>query len=514
MKNKILECANKNYNGSFRFFKPKLLETLLGKGSVNIIKNEISEKLHHPTPLLIHCFVNDIKHPPVCHCGNDTKFNATTKQFMQYCSNECKWLDNENIQKKKRKTCLEKYGAINVLASDFGKEKSKTTMEEKYGVDNFTKSEEYKLIATGRKHKQTTKEKRQNTLRKKFYESLEDKYSNFKPLFSFDEYEGVKGYKQYKWLCKECNNEIFSSIDNGAPPVCPICSPVGTKHELLVRDFLDQFGVDYFYNWRGIPSKREIDVYIPSMNLGIEICGLFWHSTSRGCEKDYHLSKLEECQISGIELITIFDDEFYNKLKLTLKRIKSKIGMVKRKIYARKCKIVEIGSGKSKTFLEKYHIQGAINSSIRYGLEYNGRMVALMTFNKGRMTTGNKNENGVYELGRYCTVSNFSIVGGAGKLFKHFVKKHNPTKIYSYCDRRWNTGKMYETLGMKFVKNTDPNYYYTKDCKARLHRTRFQKHKLKEMPSYDPNLSESEIMKQEKYHKIYDCGSILFEWHP
>jgi len=367
----------------------------------------------------------------------------------------------------------------------------------------------------GRTSSPETIEKIKRSHRTLFYDSLSTRHPNFIPLFSLEDYIGVKGYIEYKWICKTCKNEFMSSIDNGSSPVCPTCTPVGTKHELVIRNFLDSKGIQYEYNYRKIlPSKKEIDVYIPSLKLGIEICGLWWHSTvvpSYG--KLDHLAKHIECEQEGIRLITIFDDEFYQKKKIVLKRIASNIGAVKRKIFARKCKIVEISPNICKSFLNKYHIQGYIGGKYRYGLTYRNKLVALMTFNKGRMATGNTSKEDIYELGRYCTIANFSIVGGAGKLFQHFIKTVNPKEIFSYCDKRWNTGKVYGQIGMKFVKDTPINYYYTKDFKSKLHRVRFQKSKLTNFPSYDNALTEEEIMKKEKYFRIYDCGSKLYIWN-
>lgn len=133
-----------------------------------------------------------------------------------------------------------------------------------------------------------------------------------------------------------------------------------------------------------------------------------------------------------------------------------------------------------------------------------------MTFNKGRMVTGNTQKEGVYELSRYCSISNFSVIGGPSKLLSYFIRNNHVHKIYSYCDKRWNNGKLYEKLGMSHIRDTQPNYSYTKDCKNRLHRSRFQKHKLKDFENYDDNLTEEEIMRLEKYHRIYDCGSKFY----
>lgn len=514
IKEKIQNIADKKYKGGFRHIKPKFLKDLIGAEGVKQLYSKLSPELHNPYSLAIHCFMNDIHESPICTCGNKTKFNTTTKKFLQYCSNKCKWENNDKIQETKRQTCLEKYGAINILASDYGKSKILQTNMEKYGVSNYTKTDEYKQSVVGRTHSEETKQKTRDTHRIKFYNSFQFRYKHCKPLFTVDEYEGVKGYKKYKWLCNKCNQEFISSCDNGSSPICNHCSPVGTKHELVVRDYLDTLNIPFTYNNRTIlPSGKELDVYIPSLNLGIEISGLWWHSTAVPTyNKIDHISKHNECESLGIRLITLFDDEFYENKKLVLQRIKNAVGKVKRKIYARKCEIVDISKDECSKFLNKYHIQGNIWGTHRYGLKYKNRLVAVMTFNENRYATGKKRIDNIYELGRYCTISNFKIVGGAGKLFNHFIKTVNPLEVYSYCDKRWNSGGVYEVIGMKFVKDTPPNYFYTKYFKERYNRLQFQKHMLKRFPSYDNNLTEEEIMRREKFYRTWDCGSKLYKW--
>ena len=88
-----------------------------------------------------------------------------------------------------------------------------------------------------------------------------------------------------------------------------------------------------------------------------------------------------------------------------------------------------------------------MNSSIKIGLFYNNELVSLMTFGKMRMAMGSKSEIGEYEMYRFCNKLNTSIVGGASKLFKYFLKTYNPHKITSYADRRYFDGNLYEKLG-------------------------------------------------------------------
>ena len=69
---------------------------------------------------------------------------------------------------------------------------------------------------------------------------------------------------------------------------------------------------------------------------------------------------------------------------------------------------------------------------------------------------------------------------------------------------------LYHALGFKRLKDTPPNYFYTKGNK-RLGRFGFRKSVLV-AKGYDPNKTERQIMAELGYDRIYDCGNMKFEW--
>ena len=127
-----------------------------------------------------------------------------------------------------------------------------------------------------------------------------------------------------------------------------------------------------------------------------------------------------------------------------------------------------------------------------------------MTFGKSRF-----NKSYDYELLRYCTIANFSIIGAAGKLFNYFLKNYSGS-IISYADRRWSNGNLYKQLGFEELSASAPAYYYIKDD-IRYNRVKFQKHKLSNLLEvFDPTLSESQNMYINGYIKVWDCGNLCY----
>jgi hypothetical protein len=125
-----------------------------------------------------------------------------------------------------------------------------------------------------------------------------------------------------------------------------------------------------------------------------------------------------------------------------------------------------------------------------------------MTFGKPRFSK--KYE---YELIRYCSVG--SVIGGASRLLTAFERDHNQKSIISYCDLRWGTGNLYDKLGFTKLEDTAPGYFYVKDG-SRYNRMLFMKKTLVKK-GHDPELSECQIMKNEGYRRIWDCGNGVYE---
>ena len=132
------------------------------------------------------------------------------------------------------------------------------------------------------------------------------------------------------------------------------------------------------------------------------------------------------------------------------------IGKIDNKIYARNCEIKQITNKEAKPFNETNHLQGHRNAQVTYGLFYEGKLVQLMSFSKTKYNRNLKNDD-EWEIIRGCPGSLNLVVGGVSKLFSHFVRDYNPSKVFSYCDFNKFSGISYEKLGMKFIGYTSPD---------------------------------------------------------
>ena len=291
---------------------------------------------------------------------------------------------------------------------------------------------------------------------------------------------------------------------------CPKCGYNVSQCEEEIKEYLNNNNIKYIERDRNILENKELDIFVPEYNVGIEFDGLYWHSELYK-ESSYHLKKTEECLKKGIRLIHIFEDEWLFKQDIIKSILLNVFNKIENKIYARKCCIKIVNKKEKKIFLNRNHLQGNVGSLVDIGLYYNSELVSLMCFGRERLNLGSKNrKENTWELLRFCNKLNTTVVGGASKLFKYFIDTYNPKEIISYCDRRYGTGNMYEKLGFIYSHSSQPNYFYI-EGNNRKNRFKYRKSELIKN-GFDSSKSEKEIMKERKIYRIYDCGCLCYIW--
>ena len=253
-----------------------------------------------------------------------------------------------------------------------------------------------------------------------------------------------------------------------------------------------------------------IDYYLPHEKIGFIFLSHKKHIETKIENHNKFQHATDVCEKNGIHLIHIFEDEWLNKKEICKSRIINKL-MLSERIYARKCNIISVNKEITKKFLDDNHIQGSVNSSLNYGLEYNGELVSLMTLGKLRKNLGRNNIADSYELLRFCNKKGCSVIGGASKLFNFFVKQNNPLYVISYADRRWSNGNLYEQLNFMLSHISKPNYFYVINNK-RKNRFGFRKDILIKKYGCSINDTEHNFCKNKGWYRIYDCGTKVYEW--
>ena len=215
---------------------------------------------------------------------------------------------------------------------------------------------------------------------------------------------------------------------------------------------------------------------------------------------NYHQQKSNLAADNGYFCIHIFDWDNQNKIIQMLKD--------KQRIYARECTIKEISVTEATNYLNKNHLQGYAKDKIRLGLFYSDQLVSLMTFGTPRY-----NKKYEYELIRYCTTA--KVIGGAEKLFNHFISQFSATSVVSYCDLSKFTGNVYEKLGFTLVRKSRPSkHWYNAKTKQHITDNLLRQRGFDQLfkANYGKGTSNEKLMLENDFVEIYDCGQATYVW--
>jgi hypothetical protein len=313
--------------------------------------------------------------------------------------------------------------------------------------------------------------------------------------------------------CNTCDSTFtrsrqYATTSKITPTMCHHCFPAQqgiSIQETELINFVKSIEKTIEVKNRNIINPKEIDIFIPRCNLAIEYNGLYWHSEIYK-DKNYHLNKTKDALKKNVTLIHIFEDEWINSKKIVESKIKSLLGKIEIRFYARKCIVKELDSSTANDFLKNNHIQGPGRSNVRLGLFHNDKLLSVMTFLKGDISKKIKG----WELNRFCSLIDTQVVGAAGKLFKYFINNYNPDTILSFSDNRWSKDKnhsVYKKIGFEYQHCSPPNYWYIQsNCTKR-----FSRYSLKK--PFNSSISEKELRESQGYLRVYDCGSSKWIWN-
>ena len=283
-------------------------------------------------------------------CGKRIKIETILKYpTVKYCSHKCQ-TNSEYYKEKCKQTSLEKYGVTNAFKCEEVREKYKQTCFKKYGVEHPFQSKEILekrkrgwLEKYGVEHISQSKEYKQ-IRRSNYWETfcILLKQKDIIPLFSKEEYKNDTGRKFKCLLCGEefksegtCTYKKEHKNQNGTYTTlqahniyCPHCINVYSKKEKEVFEFVKSiYNGEILENHKGMfPNKQmELDIYLPSLSLGIEFDGEYWHSKEGVKERDEKKNQL--CDEKGIKLLRIREEDWDNNRQSVKEKIKEFLGI-------------------------------------------------------------------------------------------------------------------------------------------------------------------------------------------
>jgi hypothetical protein len=383
----------------------------------------------------------------------------------------------ESVKNRSKQSFIDKYGVEHALQNPKFLKKSQQTSMNNHGRANGAQlhytDEAYAFL--------TDKSRFQDELNNNNVMSICEKYGILRPTL-------------YKWHHRHGLDILKTRIKS--------------SYEEEIAKILTDLNITFIRNYNKLCHPRQVDFYIPDHALAIEFNGLYWHSEISGKkDKTYHASKAELCKENGIQLLTIFEDEWINRHETIINHVKHLCGITDTVVGARKVIITtESMNNEIRNFLNDHHIQGKA-SMVSYVLagRVDGRLVAAMTLHSCAVGTGE------YDINRFCTDTKASYPGLFSKFLK-YIERNLPTVSFltTIADLRWSHGDVYFKSGFSLIGCIKPDYHYT-DYQKREHKFTYRKNNIRKKFNIDiTGKTEKELMESLGYDRIWDCGKLKF----
>lgn len=431
-------------------------------------------------------------HLHVCEiCGKQFEYTYLTKDRRTCGSEDC-------VQKLRESTNESLFGVKNVMQLEDVKERLKSTNQIRYGVDWPGQSAEIRGKMSdslerrfGRRFPSQIPE-----CREKFESTMESKYGG---KYTMNSEELRK--KVVSTMLKKYNVPYYCMTEDYHKFQRNLVSKINKKFAKL----LEINGINCAFEYR--IENRSYDICIPDRKIVIDIHPTITHNSymsiydknSHGLDKMYHYNKTVLAESNGWRCINVFDWDDWGKI---LSMISSK----SLTYYARDLEIRDVSKTECDNFETSNHLQGkCYGQLVRLGLYQGDKLLQLMTFGKSRYS-----KKYDWELLRLCTDSESRVVGGASKIFNHFVK-HFHGSIISYCDYSKFSGDVYLKMGMVYDHSTPPSKIWSKGSDKitdNLLRQRGYDQLFK--TNYGKGTSNEELMLDNGWLPIYDCGQKVF----
>lgn len=306
------------------------------------------------------------------------------------------------------------------------------------------------------------------------------------------------------WQCEEGHEwEAKISDRRFYKTKCPVCAlniSISRGHQ-AIYDFLVENGLSVINNDRTVLSGKEIDMYVPEKNIGIEFNGTYWHTEDTGKDKYYHYDKWEAAMHKGIQLIQIWGDEWNRNPELIKNMLLHKMGLTsQRKIFARNTKPCILSKQEAEAFLLKNHIQGYASGKYYFGLRETTGANELVS-----VIVLKQEADDVLNIVRYATSAN--VIGGFTKLISYAKKVNQPSRFVTFSDNCVSDGSLYRNNGFVVDKELEPDYrYVVRD--VRVHKFGYRLKRFREDPNliWQDGLSETELAKLNGIPRIWDAG--------
>lgn len=416
--------------------------------------------------------------PKCIVCGRPV--NIVDRKVSRYCCAACAKKDTNRATKISQTKRSQDHSIAN--------EKRRKTMLEKYGVETNSQRQDIKHVWTKTK------------LEQEIHNKLDDRnwlYDQYVTQNKSALQIGKEIGCYYGTVLAYCRKYQFKIIQHYNTSII----------EKEVCQFLEEVGIQYFSNQVGLyDDNREVDIWIPSHCLAIEIDGLRWHNELYR-ERLYHRNKTEQIK-SPNKLIHFTDKQWNEQNEICKSIIKNKLGL-STKLYGRKMSIEchYHVNDEIRALFDQNHIDGFCAGSLYIVLKDDASAIVCgAVFGSSRFGSGD-------ELIRFVTIKDHIVIGGMSKILNKYRQLRPTAELTSYVNKALFDGSSYTNDNWTRLDDSDVGYCWTNGNET-ISRYKARRSCLKKwLPQFDDNKSENENMTANGWYRMFDCGNMVFKYN-
>lgn len=219
---------------------------------------------------------------PKCHCG----------KFTSYI----------NINLGYKKTCSYSCGQLGEIK----------TLEKSYTTTKLWENLEWK--------KETSLKMREYHFNSKAKGKLEELFKKgIKPTTEISPIGGRKQLYEWEHVCGETFIKPFFRVSSIWCPRCHVSKGQGELYEEIKKLYSGKI----LANDRIAIAPKEIDIYLPDINIGFEYCGEYWHPGDGTREA----KKIQMANSAGITILEVWENNWKKNKADEIRNIKEFIKM-------------------------------------------------------------------------------------------------------------------------------------------------------------------------------------------
>ncbi|WRM43467.1 hypothetical protein [Staphylococcus phage LY01] len=300
--------------------------------------------------------------------------------------------------------------------------------------------------------------------------------------YDYDKAVSIFGCKKHGYF----ESRVENIIKGGGCPKCKFAGPSSLEDTLfnIIKKYTLYQNIK-ISNRLILGNRKEIDIFIEDIGLGIEVNGLRWHSNMIKDEhyaKTHQKEKMDIMENKGYKLINLYEDQFFNKYE----HIKNQYSKILKEILLfgdknlnidkeieNNLEIRKISYTQIKEFY-KNHSLDFFNKEDKFykGIFYKNTLISVFSYNNKGISNN------------YCT--NYRTNADIDLILNQY-----PNIIFNLRSDSYNKYKFKE-YGFVSIEEESPDY--------RNFRTKGKvKYRSKRLEKKDPN----------NPNRIYDCGRTI-----